>query len=1040
MSKIKIDFLHVHDHSCFSRRDAHSKVKDLVAKAKSNGQRAVGLTDHGVLHGIPELFRESKKQGIKAIAGFEGYFAPQGRNQKGSHFHQLLLAKNKAGFHNAMKLSSEAFMSGFYNRPRFDWELLRKHSEGLILTSSCLAGMIPQAILKGEMKEARKIALEFYSIFADDFYLEIQPTNTAEQKMVNRELVKISEELGIELLATCDVHYVEPEDMKAHMGMLALGRQQKMADAPSYPSEESYWLKDSKTVYLDFKAQGFEQETIIKAMNNTGKIADQVDFELTKEKDHLPTFPLPEGYTDKDQLIGDMVKEGFMRKIPLKTKAYLERIKFELDVIRKKGYQDYFLIVSDAIKWGKENDIMFGWGRGSGAGSLIAFLLDITEVDPIIHGLYFERFLDITRSKMPDIDTDIEDEGRMKVIDYLKDKYGQDKVSQVINYGTMTAKLAFKNALMVYDIPFGQAQEISNMIPDKPIGLTIQDAYKLNPALVTKRKGVVIDKEKRKIKLEEIFDLAERFEGVVDKLSTHAGGILITPTPISDNFPVYGDKERMVTQWDKDDLESLGGVKFDFLGVKTLRMVSLCLKSIEAETGKKIDIFEIGRLANDPLIYEKITRGETQNSFQFNSDGMQQLCKAVKPTEFSHIVAINALYRPPALASGDTWRYARIKNGQEDAHYSHPDEKRITGETFGVITYQEHVMEIVHQFAGWDYGVGDQLRKKKAHELEEMRQQFVHDAFEKYDFGPDNHIFEKQMNELWDRIIQYMGYGFNKSHGVAYSMLSYVTVWLETYYEEHWQASLMSVKMGDQDTIAQVFQDVKRAGFEFNAPDVNLSSVNFTAKDGKIIFPLGMTLGVGDGAVSQIMKARAEVGSFTSMEHLLENVEMRVVSKRAMKPLILAGAFDSLYPELTRKEIYIQYLKFKKDAKHFIEEAEQMEWDDDIQAEFEKELLGVYISSHPLQKYHFRDWSYYSDGEQNVLVGGKMGKVKSFNDKKGNRMAFASIETLEGVRELVVFSSSMKKVEPFLKKGLMLMVTGKKDGEKLIVSKIKELD
>jgi len=1017
-----------------SRRDAHSKIDKLVAKAKSNGQKAIGLTDHGVLHGIPALFREGKKQGVKAIAGFEGYFAPQGRDQKGSHFHQLVIAKNDEGFRNMSKLSSEAFMSGFYNKPRFDWELLRQHCEGLILTSSCLAGMIPQAILKGEMKEARKIALEFYKIFADDFYLEIQPTNTAEQKMVNRELVKISEELGIQLLASCDVHYVEPEDMKAHMGMLALGREQKMADAPQYPSEESYWLKDSKTVYLDFKAQGFPQETIVAAMNNTGKVADKCTFELKKEKDHLPAFPLPEGYTSNDVLIGDMVKEGLMRKVPIKTKEYIERIKFELSVIREKGYQDYFLIVSDAIKYGKSKGIMFAPGRGSAAGSLVAYLMDITEVDPIIHGLYFERFLDITRSKMPDIDTDIEDARRYEVLNYLKKKYGWDKVSQVINYGTMTARLAFKNALMVYDIPFKEAQGISDMIPDV-LGITIEDAYKTNPNILRMKKGTIKDDKGRLVKCAEIFDLAERFEGVVDKLSKHAGGILITPTPISDNFPVYGSTEEMVTQWDKDDLEKLGGVKFDFLGLKTLRMVGLCVRSIKNEHGIDIDVNEIARKANDPEVYKRITEGRTQNSFQFNSSGMQQLCKAVKPTEFPHLVAINALYRPPALASGDTWRYARIKNGQEQEHYSHPDEKRITGETFGVITYQEHVMEIVHQFAGWDYGVGDQLRKKSAEELEGMRQQFIHDAFEKYGFGPDNDVFEAQMDELWSRIVQYMGYGFNKSHGVAYTMISYITVWLETHYEEHWQAAIMSVKSGEQDKIAQVFQDVKRAGFEFQAPDINESSENFTAMNGKIVFPLGTILGVGDGAVNDIMAHKP----FSSLEDLMERCNLRVVSKRALKPLIFAGAFDKMYPELTRKEIFVKYLELKKDGKKNIEEAQEMEWNDNVMAEWEKTLLGVYITKHPLDKYHFKAWSSFRDGESNCLIGGKVSKVKSFLDKKKNKMAFVSIDTLEGIREVVVFSSTFGKTEGLLKKGNMVMIDGKVDGEKLIANKVKEL-
>jgi DNA polymerase III subunit alpha len=1027
MSKIQIDFVQLHDHSCMSRRDAHSRIDKLVAKAKENGQRAIGLTDHGVLHGIPQLFNEAKKQGIKAIAGFEGYFAPTGRETKDKHFHQVIFAKNKIGFSNMSKLSSEAFMTGFHGKPRFDWELLLKYKEGLILTSSCLAGQIPQAILNGEYKEARVIASKFKSIFGEDFYLEIQPTPTPAQKMVNTEIIKMAEELDIEIVATGDVHYVEKEDQKAHIGMLCLGRNKKMHEEKGYDGEEHYWLKPAREVAKDFLSQGYDRDTVVKAMNNTGVIANKCDFVLEKEKDFLPEFPLPEGYTDKDKLLGDMVKEGLMRKVPIKTKTYIDRLKFELGVIREKGYQDYFLIVSDAIKFAKSKGIMVAPGRGSGAGSLVAFLLDITEVDPIIHGLFFERFLDITRSKMPDIDTDIEDERRYEVLNYLKEKYGWEKVSQIVNYGKMTAKLAFKNALMVYDIPFGKAQEISNLVPDT-LGITIEEAYRVAPELKAKKKETVKDNRGETVKLAEVFDLAERFEGVVDKLSKHAGGILITPDPIANHFPVFGNKEEMVTQWDKDDLENLGGVKFDFLGLKTLRMIGLCIRSIKAEHGKDIDVFELARLANDPKVYERITEGKTENSFQFNSSGMQQLCKAVKPTEFAHLVAINALYRPPALASGDTWRYARIKNGQEVEHYSHPEEKAITGETFGVITYQEHVMQLVHHFAGWDYGRGDKLRKASQEALEGMRDEFISDSGSR---GYD----AESMNEIWSRIVQYMGYGFNKSHGVAYTMISYITVWLEAHYPEHWQSAIMTVKMGEQDKIAQVFAEIKRQGFEFQAPDINLSGEIFTANKGRIVFPLGTILGVGDKAVQNLLENKP----FKSLEDLMARCNLRVVSARAMKPLILAGAFDSMYPELNRKEVLIKYYEIKKEAKKTIEKVREMEWNDNTQAEYEKELLGVYITKHPMDKYHFRNWSDWNEGESGVLVGGRVSKVKSFNDKNGNRMAFASIETLEGVRELVVFASSMKKVESFLKKGVMIMVDGKKDGEKLIVNKVKEL-
>jgi DNA polymerase-3 subunit alpha len=407
---------------------------------------------------------------------------------------------------------------------------------------------------------------------------------------------------------------------------------------------------------------------------------------------------------------------------------------------------------------------------------------------------------------------------------------------------------------------------------------------------------------------------------------------------------------------------------------------------------------------------------------------MQELCKKVKPTKFEHIVAINALYRPPALASGDTWRYARIKNGEEEERYSHPEEKLITGDTYGVITYQEHVMQLVHHFAGWDYGRGDKLRKMSTEQLEGLRAEFIKDSISKgYPEGA--------MNEIWSRIVNYMGYGFNKSHGVAYSMISYLTVWLEAHYPEHWKSAIMTTKMGEQDKIAQVFTEIKREGYKFQAPDVNKSDLIFTAHSGKIVFPLGSIKGVGDTAVEELMKHKP----FSSLEDLMERVNKRVVSARAMKPLILAGAFDELYPDKTRKDVLLEYYKLKGESKKRLQEVTDMEWNETIQAEYEKELIGVYITKHPLENYHFRDWNEYPDGERNALIGGVVSKVKSFNDKKGNRMAFVTIDTIEGAREVVVFSNVFSKFECLLKKGSILMAEGKKDGEKLLANKFKEL-
>ena len=1054
-----VQYIECHLHSCGSQKDAHGRIDKIVAKAKELGQKAVALTDHGALHMIPSFFAECAKQDMKPLAGMEGYFTDirGGDDKTTDNYHQLYIVKNQTGWKNLMKLSSEAFATGFHNRPRADWELLEKHHEGLIATSSCLAGMIPQAILRGELKEARRLTKRFVDIFGEDFYLEIQPTPQDEQYIVNKELIKISHELGVKLLATGDVHYVERDDQIGHQGMLCMGWGKKMLaeDTPEYPCEEYYFMKTAKEMYQLFASNGLQKEDILQALASTVEVADKVDFTLTKHEGLLPEFPVPEGKTI-DKLIAESVKEGLIRKVKPVTKTYVERIKFELSVIREKGFQDYFMIVSDALKFCRANHIMTAPARGSAGGSLVAYCLDITEVDPIEHGLYFERFLDITRLKFPDIDTDIEDVRRYELIKYLRTKYGADKVAQIVNMVYMNAKTAFKNAFTVYDIAFGDAKKVTDLVPD---GVTLEEAYELVPELrrmrTSKKKLKRNKKDAKKFKHTQdwvhecdIVRMAEKFEGVFSHFGKHAGGVLITPKPITDYFPTFVPDSKMpeniVTQWHKDEIEQYGGIKFDFLGLKTLRVIGLTLESIYKETGERPDILHIAKMANDPEVYAKIARGETANAFQFGSAGMQQLCKAVKPTKFEHLVAITALYRPPALASGDTWRYAHIKNGEEAEHYSHPDERRITGETFGVITFQEHVMEIVHTFAGWDYGRGDKLRKASAQELEDMREEFVYDSVVHYGFASygteeQREEFKNCMDELWSRIVQYMGYGFNKSHGVAYTMITYMTAWLEHHFPEHFQASLMSTKMSDKDKIAQIFQDVRRLGFDFQTPDVNKSGLIFTAHSQRLVFPLALIKGVGDGAVEEILRAR-EAGKFTSLGDLMERVNKRMCNAKAIKPLIYAGAFDSLYPEMNRNEILVEYMTLKGETKKKIAEQAEAEWNENIMADYEKDLLGVYLTCHPLEKYHFKNWQDFAEGYNKTLIGGTVSKVKTTMDRNKRQMAFVSVDTLQGVREVVCFANQWKKYGHMIVPKQVLMFSGEKQGEKLLLNTVKELD
>ncbi|PGF00847.1 DNA polymerase III subunit alpha [Bacillus toyonensis] len=1055
-----LDFNQIHTHSCASKRDALSKVSDLVSEAKRLGQRAIAISDHGVLHAIPELYRECRKQGVKPIAAMEGYLTEDVNDPESkTNYHQLLIAINETGWKNLMRLSSEAY-THFHNRPRFDWAMMEKYSEGIIATSSCLSGVIPKAIINKDESPVR--LLERYKrIFGDRFYLEIQPTPIPEQQLVNKDLVFLAERTGVPLVATGDVHYAKQEDYLAHQGVLALGWAKKLKhpDEPAYPCEEHYWMKPGELILEEFVSQGFDRETIITAINNTGVIVDRVDFDLKKEKDLLPEFELPKGYDDKNKLIGEMVKEGMMRKYKPVTKEVVERIKFELDVIREKGYVDYFLVVADAIKWCKEKGIIVN-PRGSVGGSVVAYCLDITEIDSIKYELYFERFLDITRFKMPDVDLDCESARRGELLDYLRGKYDSDKVCQVTNYGRMTAKLAFKNACQVYDIPFKESKMITEIVDDAP-KMTIEKARKLNPALVE-----FMDKSTEKFKQKdndayvtarEISWMAQKFEGVMDKLGKHAGGVLIASEPIANYFPTYLpdhlDKNTVVCQWDKDDLEELGGVKFDFLGLKTLGTVGLAIKSIKEEYGIDIDYREIMRTPDDPKVFELIATGKTQNMFQFGSNMMQNLCQRVKPNNIMDIVAINSLGRPAALGSGDTQRWIDIRNGLSEEVYSHPDEAQVTGETKGVIAYQEHVMRLVNVFAGWALGKGDSLRKKSVEELEAMRDEFVSDCFFN---GHTSTQSQQSMNELWDRIIAYSGYGFNKAHAVEYSLMTYMSAWLELYYPAHWLAAVMTVKMADKEKVAQGLADIKANGFDFNPPDINKSELIFTAHNNKITFPLSVINGVGDKAVQAIIEARhsvvmtelngdehqyfgGELNPFVSLEDILSRIPKRTLNAKVMKGLIFAGAFDSLYPGLTRQMIYEDYIVIKGESKKKLEEVASQEWNDTVKANWEKDLLGVYISAHPLQKYHFRNWQEFSEGGQ-TLVGGIITKVKAFNDKKGNRMAFVSLDTYQGQREVVVFSSTYAKFESLLVVDSVVMIDGKKQNESLLANKIKPLE
>jgi DNA polymerase III subunit alpha len=1066
-------FVHLHNHSSFSLRDAYSSIPGMVRKAKQNGQPALALTDHGVLHGIPEFVRECKKEGIKPIVGCELYFTPMGRDNKEKdpdtgkiYYHLLALAINKEGYHNLLKLCSLGHTEGFYRRPRIDWELLEKYHEGIIFTSTCLGGYIPQLLLNGKEEKAKEIANRFKNLLGDRFYFEIQPHEIPQQVYVNKELVYLSEELSIPLLATTDAHYSEEDECIPHMGMLKMssGYGKQIGDLtqdPKHPYGGNYfYLKTEQEVVEDFRKQELPEKAIKEAVENTVKVSELVNFELKKEGVYLPKISEDDS---GDKLI-DMISEGLIRKVKFKNQKekqmYLERVKYEYSIIKQKGFEDYFLVVADAIKNAREKGILAGFpGRGSGGGCLIAYLLDIVEIDPMRFGLFFERFLDVTREKLPDIDTDVEDSRRYELINYLKEKYGVNKVSQIANYGYMKPKLALKNALSVYDIPFAEAKKYSKLIPDdcKDLRNELESNEELKEALNKSLKN----ENGNTVKFDQIFDLAIRFQGRIDKIGKHAGGILITPFPIMEHFPVMVGNDGLQTQWDKDDVESLGGVKFDFLGLSNLSKVAKTLQKIKQRHGYDLDIYKISRTLDDPKVYKTLNTRSTKDIFQMGGKGAVDLIKQIKPSHIEHLIAINALNRPAALSTGQHLEYIRRKNDPSLVTYDHPDEEKALKENYGLMLYQEDTMKLAKIFAGWSYGKSDKLRKMSKWSEEEIKQwetDFIQDAIKK---GYD----EETARTIWDKIYGFNigGYGFNKSHAAAYSVLGYVNLWLKTYFPKEWLAACLESdytrKNGSQEE--DNFQKNIEAAIDMRVdilpPDVNKSTDQFEATDKGILIALQSLTNVGEKPAKEIIANRP----YESLENFLSKVDQRIVSKRVMESLILSGAFDETHPELTRAQLMKKYLELKngktleeeqgkqlkkptKSGKAFINEilsyieAEQEQGEELFNYKNEIKYFGYALKSNPLKRYGYKPFEERAEDET-AYVNGLIHSVREIKDRRGKPMAFVTIQTLKERVNAVFFSNQWAKFKDELNKSKCFMFIGTKSKDNLLVNKIKTL-
>jgi DNA polymerase-3 subunit alpha len=885
------DFVHLHLHSQFSLLDGANRLPDVINAVKEAGMPAVALTDHGNMFGAIELYNTARAAGIKPIVGMEAYVAQGDLRDRtpgrGSSNHLVLLAKNETGYRNLIKLTSTAYLEGFYYKPRVDKALLRKHSEGLICLSACLKGEINEHIVATREREAEAAAREFLEIFGEgNFYLEMQDHGIPEQRLANEVVRRISRKLGIPMVVSNDCHYLRKDDAFAHDVLLCIGTQKNLSDPDRLKySSDNFYLKTSEEMHKIFPDDH-------QAIENTLRVAEQCDLVIPTGTFHLPEFPVPDGYTLQsyfekvvrdglDERLSELRRRRAQGLVRHDEEVYRTRLEYEIQVIEKMGFPGYFMVVWDFIRHAREHDIPVGPGRGSAAGSLVAYALRITNVDPLQYDLLFERFLNPDRISMPDIDIDFCMRRRGEVIHYVGEKYGRDKVAQIITFGTLAAKAVVRDVGRVMGLPYAKVDRIAKLIPD--MTKSLGDAVKDNEAFAIEMK----DPEVR-----QVIEVGKRLEGLTRHASVHAAGVVITPQRLDDLVPLYkvtkGDEEQVMTQWDMTIIESLGLLKMDFLGLRTLTVIDDAVKIVRQQKVPAFDLDEVP--LDDPETFKIFCDGRTSGIFQFESRGMTDLLRRVKPSRFDELAALNALYRPGALSVGMVEEYIQRKQGRKFA-YALPETKPILEETYGVFVYQEQVMLTAVAVAGFTMADADKLRKamgkKKADEMAKMKAKFV-DGAAKRGVAPEKSA------ALWDYIEPFAGYGFNKSHSVAYAFLAYKTAYLKAHFPVAFMAAMLNSELSSSDAIAKYIGECKNMGIALLPPDINESSYFFTVAEDKVRFGLGAVKGVGESAVEAILDARRRVGRFRSLAHLATEVDLRLANRKVFECMIKAGAFDDL--------------------------------------------------------------------------------------------------------------------------------------------------
>ncbi len=1080
-------FVPIHNHSDYSLLDGASQLPAMVDRAKELGMKAIALTDHGVMYGAIELLKLCNAANIKPIIGNEMYVIngsiddPQPKKER--RYHLVVIAKNQVGYENLVKLTTLSHLNGMrgrgiFSRPCVDKALLKKYSEGLICSTACLGGEIPQAILKGKIDVAREIACWYKEIFNDDFYLEIQDHGSIEDRIVNSEIIRISNELDIKIIATNDAHYISKNDIEAHDALICVLTGKLISETKRLRYTGTEYIKseeEMRKLFIDH----LDKEVIDKAIKNTNLIANKVEEYSILSTYKMPNFPIPDGYTAVSYL-KEVTINGLLQRLQIDEFdkvdiSYKERLKYELNVMEQMGFPTYFLVVWDYIKFARENNIPVGPGRGSAAGSLVAYALQITNIDPVVNGLLFERFLNPERKSMPDIDTDFCIERRSEVIDYVTQKYGEDKVAQIITFNRMTSKAVLKDVARVLDISYGEADRLAKLIPvvrGKPAKLA---------AMISKDSPNkdFLEKYNNDSKTRKWVDMAMRIEGTNKTFGVHAAGVVISAHSLDTLVPLQRNNEgQIITQYFMEDIESLGLLKMDFLGLRNLTMIEKTINLVEKSIGQRLNPDSLP--FTDQKTFDLLSRGDLEGIFQLESSGMRQIVKDLKPSSLEDISSILALYRPGPLDAGLIPKFINRKHGKENVDFPHHSLKPILSETYGIMVYQEQIMKIAQDLAGYSLGQADLLRramgKKKVSEMQRHRTQFVEGAVTK---GVEKIIADK----LFDQMVLFAEYCFNKSHSTAYGAVTYQTAYLKAHYPVAYMAALLTVNSGSSEKIQRYISNCNSMGINVLPPNINTSGIDFTPSNDSILFGLSAVKNLGINAIKKLIKSREIDGEFNSLAEICDRISLNVINRRGLEALIHCGALDSLEKNANRAQLIADLdlvidwassrAKDRISGQGNLFDIVSTSTNDSVENDYltapkatnvkeypptdklklEKEYVGFYLSDHPLKQLAepaklIAPISLNTLEDQKdktrVSVIAMIPEIRQVTTRKGDRMAIIQLEDLTGVCEAVVFPKSYERLCEHLMVETRLLIWAsvdrRDDNVQLILEDCREID